>query len=64
MVDVSGERLKPSQCYHFDNNPPHLLFNTNCPHSLKDKIKAIITKYIPSYETDSWKEDIHQPGGN
>ena len=53
MVDVGGEKLKPSQCYHFDTNPPHLLFNTNCPDSLRTKLRTIITKYIPSYEAGS-----------
>jgi hypothetical protein len=53
MVNIEGENLTPSQCYHFDTNPPHLLFNTNCPDSLREKLKTIIAKYIPSYEAGS-----------
>jgi hypothetical protein len=49
LVDVDGLRLKPSQCYHFDINPTHVLFNTNCPDSVKEKVHAILSKYIPHY---------------
>lgn len=51
IVDIDGEKMKPSQCYHFESVPLHVLFNTNCPDSLREKIKTIISKYIPSYET-------------
>ena len=51
MLDIEGEKIKPSQCYHFEGDPLHVLFNTNCPDSLREKIKMIISKYIPSYET-------------
>jgi hypothetical protein len=47
LVDVDGKQLKPSQCYHFDVSPLHVLFNTNCPDSLKQKVQAILSKYIP-----------------
>jgi len=46
-VEVDGMQLKPSQCYHFDVSPLHVLFNTNCPDSLKQKVQAILSKYIP-----------------
>ncbi|HMH32513.1 MAG TPA: hypothetical protein VK543_05755 [Puia sp.] len=54
-LDIHGEQLKASQCYHFGSNPPHLLFNTNCPQDLKQKVTAIIKKYIPDYESGSQK---------
>jgi hypothetical protein len=50
LVDVEGNQLKPSQCYHFDTSPLHVLFNTNCPDSLKEKINSILSKYISQDE--------------
>jgi hypothetical protein len=44
-VIIDGIHLKPSQCYHFDIDPVHVLFNTNCPDSLKEKVQAILLKY-------------------
>ncbi len=41
-----GIHMKPSQCYRFSFQPPHLLFNTNCPEALKEKIMAIFQKYF------------------
>jgi len=52
-VMIDGIELKPSQCYHFDTNPAHVLFNTNCPDSLKLKVQAILGKYIQQDETRS-----------
>jgi len=46
QVEAEGIFLKPSQCYHFETDPPHVLFNTNCPSSLKEKIQSILSKYI------------------
>jgi hypothetical protein len=54
LVDVNGNKLKPSQCYHFNINPTHVLFNTNCPDSLKEKVQAIISKYIPPDESGTY----------
>ena len=51
LVQVDGTLLKPSQCFHFEADPLHLLFNTNCPDSLKQKVEAIVGKHIPSYES-------------
>jgi len=50
---IDGIQLKPSQCYHFDTNPAHVLFNTNCPDSLKERIEAILEKYTNQDETSS-----------
>jgi septum formation topological specificity factor MinE len=44
-VNVNGQKLKPSQCYRFEADPAHILFNTNCPEGLKKKIQAILSKY-------------------
>jgi hypothetical protein len=51
LVEVDGARLKPSQCYHYEANPAHILFNTNCPDKLKEKIQLILAKHLPSYES-------------
>lgn len=50
MVEVEGKKLKPSQCYRFGFNPAHILFNTNCPDSIKKQVKAILDKYLEVYE--------------
>ena len=46
LVEIDGKKLKPSQCYRFDADPAHVLFNTNCPDDLRKKINAILSKYI------------------
>jgi len=46
-VDVDGAKLRPSQCYHFDIDPVHVLFNTNCPDALRERVNSILSKYIP-----------------
>ena len=45
-VEIDGKRLKPSQCYRFDIDPAHVLFNTNCPDELKKKVQSILSKYL------------------
>lgn len=51
FVEIDGKQLKPSQCYRFEIDPTHILFNTNCPEGLRRKIQAILSKYIPTDET-------------
>ncbi len=53
FVEIDGKRLKPSQCYRFESDPAHLLFNTNCPEGLKAKVQAILSKYITPDESHS-----------
>jgi len=45
LVEINGIKLKPSQCYRFESDPAHILFNTNCPDGLKQQIQAIFSKY-------------------
>ncbi|MET0393457.1 MAG: hypothetical protein ABW019_09970 [Chitinophagaceae bacterium] len=52
-VAIDGRAMKPSQCYHFSTDPAHVLFNTNCPDSLKEKVQAILDKYIPADESSA-----------
>jgi len=53
VIDVKGNLLKPSQCYHVEMDPPHVLFNTNCPSALKADVINIIKKYYPEYESST-----------
>ena len=50
LVSADGVQLKPSQCYHVDTDPLHVLFNTNCPSELRSNVISIIKKYYPHYE--------------
>ena len=52
-VPADGIILKPSQCYHVETSPLHVLFNTNCPSALKNDVINIIKKYYPDYEDRS-----------
>ena len=47
LIEIGGRQLKPSNCYYFEGNPAHILYNTNCPQALKEKIDRIILKYLP-----------------
>ena len=53
FVEIDGKRLKPSQCYRLGVDPAHILFNTNCPEGLRQKIQSILSKYLPADETGS-----------
>lgn len=48
MVEVNGIQMKPSKCYHFEIDPTHVLFNTNCPENLKKRVQSILAKYLPN----------------
>ena len=53
LVEIDGKKLRSGQCYHFSPDPFHVLFNTNCPDTLKEKIDAILHKYIPDESSPS-----------
>lgn len=48
LVQVNNEWLKPSQCYYYETDPAHILFNTNCPDELKSRIESLLAKYAGS----------------
>lgn len=48
--EIDGKTVRPSQCYHWEADPAHLLYNTNCPPDLKKKLDLIISKYVPQHE--------------
>lgn len=49
-VDLDGMMVLPSQCYRLETDPPHILFNTNCPDSVRQKIEAILSNYTDTNE--------------
>lgn len=49
-VLLGGKLVKPSQCYRFSATPPHVLYNTNCPDELMEKIETILSKYKNTHE--------------
>ena len=53
FLTIRGKTYKPSQCYRFDSTTGHILFNTNCPSALKQKIQEIIMRYAGGGEQDS-----------
>ena len=53
-LEVDGKLLNPGSCYYFDDNPPHVFYNTNCPGFLKEKIDEIILKYVVKNEGSSY----------
>lgn len=56
LLEINGKQFKPSQCYRFGTNPVHILFNTNCPAELKQKVNAIINRYLPIKHESSTPE--------
>ncbi|RYG01633.1 MAG: hypothetical protein EOO02_12340 [Chitinophagaceae bacterium] len=47
---IDGKEIKASQCYHFESDPAHILYNTNCPDTLKSRLNSILSKYTVGYE--------------
>ncbi len=48
FIEVDGQFIKPSQCYHLETNPPHILYNLNCPDMLKQKLEMILSRFTGS----------------
>ncbi len=46
-INLDGISLIPSQCYHVELDPLHVLFNTNCPDKLKEKVQGILSEHYP-----------------
>lgn len=68
-VLLNNQLIKPSQCFRLSGNPPKVLYNTNCPDHLKEKIESILLKYRnrnPSasyfYTVEFSFESIHYTG--
>ena len=45
--DIKGSPLSANQCYHFETDPPHFLFNMNCPDNLRQELNDLLLKYFP-----------------
>lgn len=52
-VDLDGIQVLPSQCYRLETDPPHILFNTNCPDSVRQKVEEILSNYTDKNEDRS-----------
>jgi len=50
MVQLNGTSIAPSQCYRLELDPAHVLFNTNCPADLKERIEGLLHKYYKTHE--------------
>ncbi len=48
LIMVDGKMMKPSQCFRYETDPLHFIFNTNCPEELKKQVQAIFKKYDTS----------------
>ncbi|HEY8733702.1 MAG TPA: hypothetical protein VIL90_03995 [Puia sp.] len=55
-TDEFDSTLKSHQCYHLELDPPHFLFNLNCPESLKIKLSYILAKYLEEKENNLRKD--------
>lgn len=44
-IYIDGITLRPSQCYRVSDDKAHILFNTNCPDSLREKLNGILDRY-------------------
>ena len=45
-VKVGEREVKPSQCYRLSENPLRILYNADCPDSLKTRIEKLIRKHM------------------
>ncbi|HEV7783612.1 MAG TPA: hypothetical protein VGO58_20210 [Chitinophagaceae bacterium] len=48
LIYVDGKMVKPSQCFRYETDPLHFMFNTNCPDELKKQVEEIFKKHAPS----------------
>ncbi|MEO7982600.1 MAG: hypothetical protein ABI688_00835 [Bacteroidota bacterium] len=53
LIYVEGNMVKPSQCFRYETDPLHFMFNTNCPEELKQQVQAIFKKHAPSHDNDA-----------
>ncbi|TMI66412.1 MAG: hypothetical protein E6H07_11105 [Bacteroidetes bacterium] len=60
LVKVEGKMIKPSQCFRYETDPFHFMFNTNCPEELKQQVQSIFDryKYMPSHKNDTSSQRV------
>ena len=44
-VEANGITLRPSQCYRLVDNSLRVMYNINCPETLRYKIESILSRY-------------------
>ena len=47
--NIEGSPLSANQCYHFETDPPHFLFNLNCPDNLRQELNDLLLKHFPEH---------------
>jgi len=45
VLIIDGIPMEACKCYYYSLNPPHVLFNDNCPELLKENILSIFSYY-------------------
>jgi len=60
-VEIEGIKLKPSQCFRITNSSLRVIYNTNCPDSLKEKIESILVKYNGEDENYPLEQEFFFP---
>ena len=60
-VEIEGKKLKPSQCFRITNNSLRVIYNTNCPDSLKEKVESILIKYNGQDENYPLEQEFFFP---
>ncbi len=58
LILVKGRMMKPSQCFRYETDPLHYMFNTNCPDELKQQVESIFKKYFPSHDNGLLSEKV------
>ena len=45
-LDALNDQWKDAdKCYHFQTDPPHVLFNLNCPEVLESRVRDILSRH-------------------
>ena len=60
-VEVRGIKLRPSQCFRITNKNFQVIFNSNCPGSLKEKVRSILAKYSGKGENYPLEQEFFFP---
>jgi hypothetical protein len=45
LMLLDDKPVRASQCFRLSGNPPQVIYNTNCPEDLKQKVEAILLRY-------------------
>ena len=48
---LKDQWTEAGKCYYFQTDPPHVLFNVNCPEELEERVRDILFKYTGTRES-------------